>query len=470
MITSKPFLVASLIRILLPAIFIYSKHNTPYLRKRSSSVLLHPTYSLDHLREGDFLSRFGESFQSAYGIHTEHEGSVSSSLSSSSFHLPPLLYALVRPLSFSDNEETHHRYCHLLFSWFCSTVDAAIVICLINIMSFVVARSHEEEKQGETCGTEGLASPEAMETLKPKPPRFVLSSSSSTYYDMAALAPLLYYCNPWVVGVAGFMGNFQNIVFLCYLLPLMYAMKGNAPLACFWLAWGVYLDVKSVVFLVPVILLLVRQGKTNRSTGVVVLASVALFFLWTILLFHLSNQLVAGGAAPWSVYDQFYKMNDSYQPSLSPMWYFSVQLFNRFRSYFRVLAIGLPYLSVAPLTIRFWRYPIELATSLLLLQYALNPIQTLPNLCFIMSNILLSPLTISRMGTLSTIALLCLPVPIILSVVFFWLWLDTGTGNPNFLFFQCAGFNVFLVMIILDYIDAVLLRDKAKRIIAKLRC
>lgn len=65
------------------------------------------------------------------------------------------------------------------------------------------------------------------------------------------------------------------------------------------------------------------------------------------------------------------------------------------------------------------------------------------------------------MGTSSVIALLALPVPIILYVLDYWLWLQSGSGNANYMFFQCIAYNLFIGIITLDFVASTLKRDKA---------
>jgi len=48
-----------------------------------------------------------------------------------------------------------------------------------------------------------------------------------------------------------------------------------------------------------------------------------------------------------------------------------------------------------------------------------------------------------------------------------WLWLETGSGEANYLFFQCLAYNVFVAVLFLEFCGASLRRDKALRIAKK---
>jgi len=51
--------------------------------------------------------------------------------------------------------------------------------------------------------------------------------------------------------------------------------------------------------------------------------------------------------------------------------------------------------------------------------------------------------------------------------VTFELWLVTGSGEANFVYFQCLAYNVFLVQLTVEFTGASLRRDKALRLTEK---
>ena len=72
-----------------------------------------------------------------------------------------------------------------------------------------------------------------------------------------------------------------------------------------------------------------------------------------------------------------------------------------------------------------------------------------------------------RMRDSSLIALFALPVPVSLFVTFHQMWLVTGNGNPNYLFFQCFAYGLFVAVILLDVVSATVKRDKVLRMAIK---
>lgn len=96
-----------------------------------------------------------------------------------------------------------------------------------------------------------------------------------------------------------------------------------------------------------------------------------------------------------------------------------------------------------------------------LLRAIFNPNPTLQDLSLALGIISISRRTLARMGFHSVFCLLALPVPIVLYVVDFDSWLGYGSGNANYMFFMCLAYNLFLGIILLDFMASTLKRDKA---------
>lgn len=80
----------------------------------------------------------------------------------------------------------------------------------------------------------------------------------------------------------------------------------------------------------------------------------------------------------------------------------------------------------------------------------------------------MSPRSLARMNAISLIAMCSIAVPILLYILDYGLWLESGSGNANYIFFQCLAYNAFVAMVFLDFVGASLQRDKALRITEKL--
>mmetsp|Transcript_27680 Transcript_27680/g.40859 ORF Transcript_27680/g.40859 Transcript_27680/m.40859 type:complete len:115 (+) Transcript_27680:837-1181(+) len=75
---------------------------------------------------------------------------------------------------------------------------------------------------------------------------------------------------------------------------------------------------------------------------------------------------------------------------------------------------------------------------------------------------LLSPRSMARMTLVAVVSLCALPVTISLYVLHWTLWLESGTGNANYLYFQgCLAYHVFVTIIFAIFCSATVQRDTA---------
>ena len=73
------------------------------------------------------------------------------------------------------------------------------------------------------------------------------------------------------------------------------------------------------------------------------------------------------------------------------------------------------------------------------------------------------------MGNAALVCICAIPVPASLYLMDYWLWLSTGSGNANYMFFQCLAYNAFLGICTLDFLSSSVKRDKALRLTEKVR-
>jgi hypothetical protein len=145
---------------------------------------------------------------------------------------------------------------------------------------------------------------------------------------------------------------------------------------------------------------------------------------------------------------------------LGPLWYFQMQLFDCFHDFFHIMITGLPYLTVAPLTIWLLHYPIALVSHLsfacgsyihlILLcrnYYSYSFLLWITCLCFIgtLSNtnptlyhdfnvalcwMIMSPRLLAWMNTALFIAISLIAVPVSLFTLDYGLWLEMDLEMP----------------------------------------
>jgi len=101
------------------------------------------------------------------------------------------------------------------------------------------------------------------------------------------------------------------------------------------------------------------------------------------------------------------------------------------------------------------------------LRAVLNPRPNLQDVSFAFALLVLSRRSIARMGNVSVISLLAMPITIVLYVIDHFLWLQSGSGNANYMFFQCLAYNLFLSLFSIDFMSSTLQRDKALQLTSK---
>lgn len=147
--------------------------------------------------------------------------------------------------------------------------------------------------------------------------------------------------------------SFQSIPIFCLMEALV---QPSLVSSAAWLALAAHVDVHCSIFLVPLVLLQQQQRRQHQSVTTTV---VALVLFFTLLLQVCSYLLVGDQQYPEMVLaTHFHSFRlQGMEPSLSVLWYFSMQVFRRFRLYFQLVLGGLPYCIVVPTTIRLYKYP-----------------------------------------------------------------------------------------------------------------
>ena len=321
-----------------------------------------------------------------------------------------------------------------------------------------------------------------------------------TLGQVPLLVSLLYLSNP-VSMIANYAGSLRSIWDALALISLYNATKQSYRLSnegipikvksasstSTFLALATYVDVGYAMFLVPILLWrgmmrrkqnesalkIYQRGQSNDWRTVL-----GLYLCYLLSLNYLASLLVGGSNTEYyKVMAQtmlhniaFLNQDESGSvpgPSMGLHWYFFVQMFDRFRTYFTIFVAGVPAMFVIPLTIRMCQYPSALAATFQLLWAIFRPTATVHTLTLGLLLAMMNPRTIVRMRDVSLISLFAIPVPILLFITFHRMWLVTGNGNPNYIFFQCFAYGLFVCIISLDFVSATVKRDKVLRMIEK---
>ena len=236
-------------------------------------------------------------------------------------------------------------------------------LCLL-LVDFMIAKTVEQIALftlKEDCRTKE----ERLQAKMPaaiQPPRGHIFQITSALDDgqpllAAAYIPVLtaqlYYASPITCISTGLFDSFQNV--WCLLLlwsihEMMFNVKKvpSLSLAALSLALAAYGRPWCVAFLVPICI----SQPSFKMANVF-----AMLFLLCALWLQVLSFLLVGTDAYWT-----WKPARALTPNLGPIWYFQMQLFDRFHDFFAIMFSGLPFLVVAPLTMRLHRYPMALVS------------------------------------------------------------------------------------------------------------
>ena len=327
--------------------------------------------------------------------------------------------------------------------------------------------------------------------------------------SLPLLSAQLYYWSPFTALPSSLLYCWQNIAPL-FLVASIYesicscSSEGSLSVASFYLAVATYLEPRHIVYLVPITLLssFTRPSpkcgsKTTKSAVFVAIS----FIVWS-LLFHGTSCSIVGLENYWRILGTVYGNTWlTTSPNLSLQWYFRMQIFSRFRDYFGAIFAGIPFIVIGPLCLRFFQYPGVLVSPLLafltlcryfkfvsalltffwlplslskiasftMIAALYRPVQVLYDANFALCFFLFCPRSLARMGYAAFVALVCLWVPLILNVVDHWMWMDANNGNANYMFFQCLAYNVFLGIVLAQFVSASMQHDKALRLEREMR-
>jgi hypothetical protein len=153
----------------------------------------------------------------------------------------------------------------------------------------------------------------------------------------------------------------------------------------------------------------------------------------------------------YSVHFQFSKS----RPTLGLLWYFFSQIFDRFRSLYSIIIPAPLLIHSLSLVIRLPQYPFFIIMVTQSLSIIFHPLPTLKHYLFIFFLFILNyPVLRPRLGNLTFLIFAILHF--LIGFITMWAsWIDLGSGNANFVFFQTILFNAFILLLLLELLTSV---------------
>jgi phosphatidylinositol glycan class U len=266
--------------------------------------------------------------------------------------------------------------------------------------------------------------------------------------------------NPFTL--AANLGRSTSLFSTCAILHAIADAVSGAPFsAMVALAFAGYLSLSPILLLPPLVLLAYDRRPQNSRTPKSILAFAAActsaVAVVLAVLFFLSYLVTGSWEFLPSTYGVQLTLSDL-APNVGLWWYFFVEMFDSFRSFF--LAVFWLHLSsyVAGLTIRIRRQPLVVLTLLLGIFAIFKPYPSIADTSLFLA---LVPLyrhvfPLMRYTFLSASVIL---YSAFLGPAFYYLWIYAGSGNANFFYAITLVWGLGQSLLVCDLMFAVL-RDE----------
>lgn len=272
----------------------------------------------------------------------------------------------------------------------------------------------------------------------------------STFIDIPVWLPsLLYSFNPLVLlsCISRSSVVFTNV---CISTAILSALQGEIVLASAAIATAGYLSLYPILLLVPLLSLFKTKGAKVKSIACAI-ATLA-------LLLCLSNTVCCGS---WDFLDATYGSLvrfDKLFPNLGLWWYFFIEMFAAFLPFFKAVFNVVVLSFVGPITVRFYKQPFYAFVLCLGWITLTKPYPTLGDAGFFLSFI---PFFKPLYGYLRYTVLSCLLFlhAMLLSPIFYHLWVDLGSGNSNFFYAITLVYALAQASVVADLCWAMLRMD-----------
>ncbi|KAI8997431.1 GPI transamidase subunit PIG-U [Pilobolus umbonatus] len=261
-----------------------------------------------------------------------------------------------------------------------------------------------------------------------------------------AKVALLYLFNPFTL-LSCISKSTLIFTNLSIILSILAALKGKEKLSVFWISLASYFSLYPVMLLPPLILIL--NKKIVRIVG--------LFTLNTLILLAVSYLLTGSWDFIHSCYGTILFVSDL-TPNIGMFWYFFIEIFDQFRSFFMMVFQFHTFIFATPITIKFSHQPLFALTILcgIMAIFKSYPSAADASLYLALVSVHDELFKYCRYGFLISSIFLYASV---LAPIFWHLWIYAGSGNANFFYAITLVYNLGQVLLFIDLIHASLRRQ-----------
>jgi len=269
---------------------------------------------------------------------------------------------------------------------------------------------------------------------------------------MGHVVALLYLYLPfsWTVCAAQSTATIENLLILHV---LFYALQGNMPASVSLLAAAAYLALYPVQLLAPLFFLFPKNRKmTIVGVFVVVLGG----------LVYLSNRKMDSTQWMEQSYGFVLQVIDL-TPNIGLFWYFFLEVFDHFRTFFCCVLQLNCFLYVVPLSICFRRRPVLLFWLLLTFIGTLKPYPSAADLALQFGLLPLFYPIIAEFLVRFLVLMQVYLYSFILMPIAWYAWLYQGSGNANFYYGTTLAIGVAQVWLIVEVLHLALERQYKRK-------
>lgn len=265
--------------------------------------------------------------------------------------------------------------------------------------------------------------------------------------------------NPFTIATC--IGRPTSVFTNCAILhAVSHAILDRGITSLLAISMASYLSMHPILLLPPIVLLNFDRKRPQRiEPGLVVYVLAHLVAVGSVIftLLQLSSWLTGSWEFLESTYGVQLLLPDL-TPNVGLWWYFFIEMFDSFRSFF----LGVFWLHIAsyvvPLCIRIRRQPLFVITTMLGLMAVFKPYPSISDVSLYLAFLPLYrhifPLLRYPFVTGATVG-----YATVLGPAFWYLWIYAGSGNANFFYAITLVWSLGLGLIVADFIFAVL-RDE----------
>ncbi|EGF81123.1 hypothetical protein BATDEDRAFT_16197 [Batrachochytrium dendrobatidis JAM81] len=267
----------------------------------------------------------------------------------------------------------------------------------------------------------------------------------------------LYMLNPYAI-ITCIAQSTQLFSTLVVVAAIHFAIRGKLGLTVFLLATGAYLSVYPAVFFPLCMLLLATSIKTSVSR--VAFRGLVLFFISLGVLLYASFLMLNDWKFLESTYGTIVFVTDL-TPNLGLFWYFFIEVFDQFRTFFLAVFHITAIIFIMPVTLRLRKHPLFVAFMLAGFSALFKSYPSIADSSLFISLSALYP-EVFKYARNTFFAVNALLYASVLGPLFFNLWIYSGAGNANFFYAITLVFALAQVMYLVDFSFAMLRREWEK--------